>query len=489
MRTGRVVAVLGAVVLLLLGVGAGVTGAAATLAHLFGRDADGYVDTPAVSLATDAAALTAERLELVTRPGDWVGWVRQLDVRIQVTPDEATDAVFVGLAPRAEVERYLSGVAHDEVIRLGAPDARYDRHEGEIALPPPGLETFWTASTQGRGTLTLDWQAEAGTWGLVVANADGSPGVAVEATAGVRTDALLPIGLVALLVALAFLGGGTVLLLVALRDDADTPSGPAGDGASPPVAAPVGEATATSGVYPVAVVGTLDPAVSRWRWLVKWFLLIPHVLVLLALWAAFGVLTLIAGVAILVTGRYPRGIFDINVGVLRWTWRVVFYGYGVLGTDRYPPFTLEETDHPAHLDVAYPEQLSRGLVLVKWWLLALPHWLIVAVLTGSVAWTADATGARWPVVGGGLIGLLVLIAAVTLAATARYPQALFDLVVGLNRWVLRVIAYAALMTDVYPPFRLDTGGAEPTPPAPPPPAPDAAGPSELRTPEVAGSAP
>ena len=214
--------------------------------------------------------------------------------------------------------------------------------------------------------------------------------------------------------------------------------------------------------YPLQLTGELDPGLSRWQWLVKWLLAIPHFVVLLFLWIGFVLSTVVAGFAILFTGRYPRGIFDFNVGVLRWTWRVGFYSYSALGTDRYPPFSLaDDAEYPARLDVEYPEQLSRGLVLVKWWLLVLPHYLIVAILTGG-AWSAWGSGDDWLyAVGGGLIGLLVLFAGLSLLFTTRYPRPLFDFVLGLNRWVFRVVAYAGLMTDSYPPFRLDAGGDEP----------------------------
>jgi hypothetical protein len=223
--------------------------------------------------------------------------------------------------------------------------------------------------------------------------------------------------------------------------------------------------------YPVRVEARQDRP-GRWLWLVKWLLLIPHYVVLAFLWVAFVVTTVFAFFAVLVTGRYPRGIFAFNLGVLRWTWRVSYYGYSALGTDRYPPFTLGEVpDYPATLTIAYPERLSRGLVLVKWWLLALPHYLLLAVLTGGLTWTASnaADGAAY---GGapGLLTLAVLFAAVALLFAGRYPAGLYDLVMGVNRWALRVLAYAALMTDEYPPFRLDQGGAEPAPDPGPPPA-------------------
>ena len=216
-------------------------------------------------------------------------------------------------------------------------------------------------------------------------------------------------------------------------------------------------------VYPVKVEGELSEPLSRWLWLVKWLLAIPHWIVLAFLWIAYFFTTVFVFFAILFTGRYPRSAFGFTLGVLRWTWRVMFYTYDALGTDRYPPFSLqEEPDYPARLDVEYPESLSRGLVLVKWWLLAIPHYIVLAIFTGG-GWAA-ATGNDPGLVyvsNFGLLGVLVLVAAIVLLFTGRYPRPLFDFVMGMNRWVYRVVAYVTLMTDAYPPFRLDQGEREP----------------------------
>jgi hypothetical protein len=214
--------------------------------------------------------------------------------------------------------------------------------------------------------------------------------------------------------------------------------------------------------YPIRVHAGRDGPLSRWLWLVKWLLILPHALLLIPLWIGFFLLSLVALVAIVVTGRYPRSIFDFNVGVLRWSWRVGYYAYNALGTDRYPPFTLAEVPgYPAGLEVEYPGRLHRGLVLVKW-LLAIPHLLILAILFSGGAWLSwSAGGDVWSLGGGGVVGVLVLVAAIMLAVTGQYPQPLFDIIVGLNRWGLRVAAYTALMTDRYPPFRLDVGSDDP----------------------------
>jgi len=197
--------------------------------------------------------------------------------------------------------------------------------------------------------------------------------------------------------------------------------------------------------YPVTLTGELTAPPARGWWLIKWLLAIPHVFVLIFLYVAFIFVWIIAFFAILFTGRFPRGLFDFNVGVLRWSWRVDIYTYWALGTDKYPPFTLKSVDYPADLQVEYPEKLSKGLVLVKWWLLAIPHYIVVSFFQPGGNRRNNSLG---------LVNFLAIFAGFVLLFTGKYPESIFKLVIGLNRWSYRVCAYAALMTDEYPPFRL-----------------------------------
>jgi hypothetical protein len=474
MKLGRVLALVVGCLLVLPGIGMLAGGVGLGAAYVFDRD-DGYFSASVDRLESPTAAITAEDLDLVTDPGspDWLLDRLDADVRFEVTGAAARAPLFIGIGPAADVDAYLAGVAHDQVIDFADDDTPvYRRSSGRGVAGPPSQQGFWVGSATGDGTQRLEWPATSGRWAAVLMNADGSPGVAADATVGAKASFVLPLTMILLGLGVATTAAAVLLIVFGAAGHRQhrprTTAGP-GLGTTPAPTLPPGTSTS-----PVTLNASLDRGLSRWQWLVKWFLAIPHLVVLTFLWVAFVVLTVVAGVAILCTGRYPRGIFDFNLGVLRWSWRVEYYATtGGIGTDRYPPFSLgPEHDYPATLDVAYPVRLSRWLVLVKW-LLGLPHYLIVALLVGgSLGWvTVNGERVQLAPFAGGLLGLLVLVTGVVLLVTGRYPPALYDVIVGLNRWIYRVIAYAALMTDQYPPFRLDQGGPEPTPaPLVPPPA-------------------
>lgn len=190
---------------------------------------------------------------------------------------------------------------------------------------------------------------------------------------------------------------------------------------------------------PVRVRCELDTP-SRWLWLVKWCVLaVPHYPILILLYLMYPLTTFVAGVAILFTGRYPRPIFDFNVGVLRWSWRLMNYRFPMNSTDKYPPFTMAtRPDYPGDLEVDYPERLTNWTVLIKWWLLAFPQIIL--------CWAMEP-----------LLQVLCVINAGWLLFTGTNHQGMFDLLMGIVRWRYRVAVYVSLMRDEYPPFRLDLG--------------------------------
>src|SRR3954447_20220279 len=430
------------------------------------RDDDGFFSTPTEQLTTETVALSSEVVNLgKPGPNDWWANRERATVRLSARSAHAS-AVFIGIAPSADVAHYLGSASYDEISDLRTDPFDYSLTRrgtgGELSAAATD-QGFWTTQSSGPGTQTLTCYLKPGTYTAVVMTLDGSPGVAVDLSAGGRLGWLTPLAW-----SLGLLGGALILGGALLVVYGALPPGPRVPRHAALGQPPEGRQPDT----PVTLVGAKDPHLNRGLWLVKWFLAIPHLVVRALLWLVFVALAVGAFFAVLVPGRFPRGLFDVNLGILRWTWRVQFYATAAIGTDRYPPFSLDHTDYPADLDIAYPERLSRELVLVKSWLLALPHLIVLAVLAGT--WqSVDVDGFQLAL--GGLIGALTLAAGLLLLFTGRYPAPLFDLLVGLNRWVYRVTAYVALMTDAYPPFRLDQGPADPggvvpTPSTPDPPA-------------------
>lgn len=477
MRTGRIIGLVVGCLLIIPSLGLLIGGAALGIAATLGRDDEGYFTVTVDEVTTPTAAVTSGSADFMIEPGDpdWAIDRLDADVRLRATPLSADQNVFVGIAETRFVDDYLAATEHDEITEMDDGRPVYDRIPGDPAVEPPIDQDFWVAASWGTTTQEITWEATSGRWTAVLMNADGSTGVAADVQVGAKAGVIVPLaivlgiaGLVLTAIAVALISFG------AHRPRADrTLPPPSRDGRVDAAGASIDTEfdEVAPDPHPVSLGATIDPTLSRWLWLVKWLLALPHFVVLAVLWLAFLVTTFVAGIAILISGKYPRGIFEFNVGVLRWTWRVSHYATsGGLGTDRYPPFALGARDgDAATLDIEYPERLSRGLVLVKWWLLAIPHYLVLAILFGAFRWGTDGE----PNGGGGLVTLLSIVAGVILLVTGSLSRPLFGLIVGCNRWLYRVIAYAALMTDRYPPFRLDQGGTEPPtrprPPTPPPP--------------------
>jgi hypothetical protein len=198
-------------------------------------------------------------------------------------------------------------------------------------------------------------------------------------------------------------------------------------------------AAAAEAPYPVTLELLAPPEVARWRPLVHWLLSIPLYIVLYVLQLALGVVTFVAWFVILFTGNLPEGMFAFMVSVHRFQWR--FSSYYFFLREPYPPFDLTGpaidpgTDPPTRFSVEYPDHLSRLLIFVKW-LLALPHYIVLVFLTLG-AFVA------------GIIGFFAVL------ITGRWPEGLRSFMVGFHRWAYRVQAYVYLLTDVYPPFRLE----------------------------------
>ena len=194
----------------------------------------------------------------------------------------------------------------------------------------------------------------------------------------------------------------------------------------------------TATVYPATIDLEADNHLARWRPFVQWMLAIPHLVVIDALSTLRGILSLISAVAVVFTGRIPRPLFDAITMTYRYEWRAL--SYALFLHDSYPPFEFnpaaDDDGHAAHssLAIAYPEQLNRWKPLYKWFL-AIPHYLVGAVLALASVVTLVASGA-------------------VVAVTGRYPESARRVIVGAYRYGVRVQAYVGPLTDQYPPFRL-----------------------------------
>ncbi len=174
------------------------------------------------------------------------------------------------------------------------------------------------------------------------------------------------------------------------------------------------------------------PQLNRVTTLLRIFMLIPHIIVLAVLGIAMEIVTLIAWFAILITGSYPRGMWDFSLSVARYAARVSTYGF--LVRDEFPPFGGGD-EYPIQYELAYPEHMSRLTTFFRI-ILFIPHYIVIGLL--NVALEVVTFIAWWAIL-----------------FTGRYPQGMFSFAVGVMRWQQRAGAYLLLLTDAYPPFSME----------------------------------
>ncbi len=190
--------------------------------------------------------------------------------------------------------------------------------------------------------------------------------------------------------------------------------------------------------YPAQLEFRGDLHIARWRPLVQWLLVIPHLAVVWALSMVRNVLTLISFFAVLFTKKIPRSLFDVIAMTLRYEWRTM--SYALFLREDYPAFDFQPSaeddgvDAHAAVSVAYPEELNRWKPLYKW-ILAVPHYFVVCALMIAAFFVAIA-------------GFFAVV------FTGEYPEKLRDFIVSAYRYNLRVQSYIGLLTDEYPPFAL-----------------------------------
>jgi hypothetical protein len=166
----------------------------------------GYVSTGTHQYASSGRAIVTDAMDVGAFP-DWL--VARL--RVKATSDKP---LFVGVGPRADVDRYLAGVAHSTIddVNYGPFDVSYSTQRGSAVPARPATQRFWVASSTGAGGQTVSWKVQNGSWRIVVMNADGSPSVATDAKVGATLHGAFVVVIVLLALGLALVAGAVALV-------------------------------------------------------------------------------------------------------------------------------------------------------------------------------------------------------------------------------------------------------------------------------------
>jgi hypothetical protein len=452
---GKVVLLVFGIIIVLIGLGLTTGGGGALWANAALTDDEGYFTTKTLQIDRSSHAVASEPTDVDV--GSWWvwDWGDLATFKVEASNDDPSKNVFVGVADEGDLRDYLRDVDYDEVTDLEIrPDRlEYRNRPGSSEPAAPTTREFWLESVHGSGTQILEWELQSGSWSLVLMNEDGSADLDLSVVLGVKIPWLVGAAVGVLVGGIVALLLGVLMIVLAVRK----PRGPriSEPGAGAPEEPPA-PASATEGGggplmstgYPVGLsIDYPDRDLNRLTTFFRIFWAIPIWIVLgLLAGAAFtcaddgwwfpplglGFFVILPPLLLIVfRQKYPRWWFDWNLAIAGFATRVV--AYLALLRDEYPSTDEEQS---VHIEIPYPNveaDLNRWLPLVKWFL-AIPHYIVLWFLSIAAV-------------------VVVIIAWFVILFTGRYPRDLFDFVVGILRWYLRVVAYAFLMTtDRYPPF-------------------------------------
>lgn len=207
LSAGRILAVIAGALLALAGAAAILGALVLGAATLTQRDDDGFFMSHTERVRSGAAVIDGETLDLGDASGFADDALRELAVAARIEVDSVDGRpLFVGIARRADLDRYLEGVAHDTVVDVTDDGVVYDHHGGSADVALPAAQDVWVAWDEGTAPV-VEWDVESGRWAAAIVSADGTPGVVADVRVGGRIGALGWIS--------AGVGGVGLLLLVA----------------------------------------------------------------------------------------------------------------------------------------------------------------------------------------------------------------------------------------------------------------------------------
>jgi hypothetical protein len=216
---GHIAAIVTGTVVLAIAAAALLGGGVVIAADTTQRDSDGYYASGVEKLTTPTHALVSNGLDVGTAGPDWLFRQARLGTVRVTASGTASKPIFVGIARKPLVGRYLRGVGHDEItdFEVDPLSVTTVRRPGVAAAAAPAAESFWARSASGSGRQTMTWPVQKGAWAVVIMNADGSRGVSSGVSVGAKLGFMRSLGIGLLIVGVILAAGGAVAVVMGMR--------------------------------------------------------------------------------------------------------------------------------------------------------------------------------------------------------------------------------------------------------------------------------